>query len=89
MGSRCSPWCAGRRAFELIVGMSEDAQFGPVLLFGEGGTGVEAIADTAMALPPLDPALAAGADRRDPNRQACCAGIAGGPGPMSMRSSIR
>jgi len=45
-------------AFELIVGMSEDAQFGPVLLFGEGGTGVEAIGDTAMALPPLDPALA-------------------------------
>ena len=44
-------------AFELIVGMSEDAQFGPVLLFGEGGTGVEAIGDTAMALPPLDPAL--------------------------------
>ena len=45
-------------AFELIVGIAEDAQFGPVILFGEGGVGVEAIGDTAMALPPLDPVLA-------------------------------
>ncbi len=45
-------------AFELIVGVSEDPQFGPVILFGEGGTGVEAIGDTAMALPPLDAVLA-------------------------------
>ena len=46
-------------AFELIVGVSEDPQFGPVILFGEGGTGVEAIGDTAMALPPLDAGIAA------------------------------
>jgi len=45
-------------AFELIAGLFEDPQFGPVVLFGEGGTGVEAIDDTAMALPPLDAALA-------------------------------
>lgn len=45
-------------AFELIVGVFEDPQFGPVILFGEGGTGVEAIGDTAMALPPLDAVLA-------------------------------
>ena len=45
-------------AFELIAGIFEDAQFGPVILFGEGGTGVEAIGDTAMALPPLDAVLA-------------------------------
>lgn len=45
-------------AFELITGVFEDPQFGPVLLFGEGGTGVEAIDDTAMALPPLDAVLA-------------------------------
>lgn len=45
-------------ALELILGMSEDAQFGPVLLFGEGGTAVEAIGDKALELPPLDLQLA-------------------------------
>jgi len=43
---------------ELIVGISEDAQFGPVVLFGQGGLAVEEIGDTAMALPPLNPLLA-------------------------------
>jgi acetyltransferase len=46
------------RAHELIVGMSEDATFGPTLLFGAGGTAVEVIKDTAHALPPLDGGLA-------------------------------
>lgn len=41
-------------ATELIVGMNEDAGFGPVLLFGEGGVGVEVINDTTIELPPLD-----------------------------------
>ena len=45
-------------AFELITGIFEDPQFGPIIMFGEGGTGVEAIGDTAMALPPLDGILA-------------------------------
>jgi acetyltransferase len=45
-------------AYELIVGMIEDEQFGPVILFGEGGTAVEAVADTALALPPLNMHLA-------------------------------
>lgn len=45
-------------AHELIVGMSEDATFGPTLLFGAGGTAVEVIKDTAHALPPLDRGLA-------------------------------
>ena len=50
-----------RRAFarELIVGASIDPLFGPVLLFGEGGTAVEVIADRAVALPPLNRVLAA------------------------------
>ncbi len=43
---------------ELIVGISEDPQFGPVVLFGQGGLAVEEIGDTAMALPPLNPLLA-------------------------------
>lgn len=45
-------------AYELIVGVSEDPQFGPVLLFGQGGHAVEEIGDTAMALPPLNSLLA-------------------------------
>jgi acetyltransferase len=45
-------------AHELIVGVSEDALFGPVLLFGAGGTAVEVLKDTAIALPPLNMVLA-------------------------------
>jgi len=47
-----------QNAYELIVGVNEDAQFGPVILFGAGGTAVEVIGDTAIALPPLDLILA-------------------------------
>jgi acetyltransferase len=46
------------RAHELIVGVSEDTQFGPVVLFGQGGTAAEVIADRALALPPLNMRLA-------------------------------
>lgn len=45
-------------AYELIVGITEDPQFGPVVLFGQGGHAVEEIGDTAMALPPLNTLLA-------------------------------
>ncbi|MBC5783469.1 bifunctional acetate--CoA ligase family protein/GNAT family N-acetyltransferase [Ramlibacter sp. USB13] len=45
------------RAHELIVGVAEDAVFGPVLLFGAGGTAVEVRKDRAVALPPLNEAL--------------------------------
>lgn len=47
-------------AYELILGIATDPTFGPVILFGAGGTGVEAIGDTAMALTPLDLKLASG-----------------------------
>jgi len=47
-----------RNAHELIVGVSEDAQFGPIVLFGQGGTAVEVVADRAIALPPLNLKLA-------------------------------
>ena len=46
------------RALELIVGAHVDPLFGPVILFGQGGTAVEVIADRAVALPPLNPPLA-------------------------------
>lgn len=45
-------------AYELIVGMTENELFGPVLLFGEGGIGVEVVEDYALALPPLNMRLA-------------------------------
>ncbi|MFH1419310.1 MAG: bifunctional acetate--CoA ligase family protein/GNAT family N-acetyltransferase [Planctomycetota bacterium] len=46
------------QAHELIVGVSTDSIFGPVVLFGRGGTAVEVIADRAVALPPLNMSLA-------------------------------
>jgi acetyltransferase len=45
-------------AHELIAGASCDPVFGPVILFGQGGVAVEAIGDTALALPPLNQVLA-------------------------------
>lgn len=47
------------RAFELIVGVACDAVFGPAIMFGQGGTAVEVIGDTSLALPPLNMSLAA------------------------------
>ncbi|PIU07193.1 bifunctional acetate--CoA ligase family protein/GNAT family N-acetyltransferase [Methylobacterium sp. CG09_land_8_20_14_0_10_71_15] len=47
----------GRR-IELIAGIAEDPTFGPVVVFGRGGTAVEVVDDRALALPPLDLALA-------------------------------
>jgi acetyltransferase len=44
--------------YELIVGSSVDPQFGPVLLFGSGGTLVEVYRDRALGLPPLTTTLA-------------------------------
>lgn len=44
--------------YELIIGSSLDAQFGPVLLFGTGGQLVEVFKDRALALPPLNTTLA-------------------------------
>lgn len=45
-------------AQELIVGITSDPVFGPVILFGQGGIAVEVLQDHALALPPLDPVLA-------------------------------
>lgn len=44
--------------YELIVGSSIDSQLGPVLLVGTGGQLVEVWKDRALALPPLNTALA-------------------------------
>ena len=43
---------------ELLLGLVEDRQFGPVVLFGQGGIATEVVADRAIALPPLNSLLA-------------------------------
>lgn len=43
---------------ELLVGLSDDATFGPVITFGAGGKAVELVCDRALGLPPLDTLLA-------------------------------
>jgi acyl-CoA synthetase (NDP forming) len=43
---------------EMLLGMIQDEQFGPVVLLGFGGLHVEALADIAYALPPFDAAEA-------------------------------
>ena len=45
-------------ARELVVGVSRDPVFGPAILFGSGGTMVEVLRDSAVALPPLNEVLA-------------------------------
>lgn len=44
--------------WELILGATVDPQFGPVLLFGAGGTLAEVMQDRALVLPPLTLPLA-------------------------------
>lgn len=47
-----------RDGYELILGSTVDAQFGPVILFGSGGVMVEVYRDRALGLPPLNTTLA-------------------------------
>jgi acetyltransferase len=44
--------------YELILGSTIDAQFGPVLLFGSGGQLVEVMKDYCLGFPPLNSTLA-------------------------------
>ena len=44
-----------RPGIELIIGMSQDPQFGPVLMFGLGGIFVEVLKDVSFRLVPLTP----------------------------------
>ena len=51
-------------AQELIIGITTDPIFGPVILFGQGGIAVEVLHDHAVALPPLNRVLARDMIRR-------------------------
>lgn len=57
-GVTLHPMIVRPKARELIAGIADDPTFGPVIVFGRGGTAVEVINDKALALPPLDLKLA-------------------------------
>ena len=46
------------RGYEAILGSTVDPQFGPVILFGTGGTLVEIFRDRAIGLPPMNRTVA-------------------------------
>ncbi len=47
-----------KKGYEIILGAKTDRLFGPVIMFGMGGTGVELFKDVAVGLPPLNQTLA-------------------------------
>jgi acetyltransferase len=57
-GVTVQPMIVRPKARELITGIADDPTFGPVIVFGCGGTAVEVIDDKALSLPPLDLNLA-------------------------------
>lgn len=57
-GVTVEPMVRRNQSLELIAGIARDRTFGPVVLFGQGGTQVEIVADRALALPPLNAPLA-------------------------------
>ena len=57
-GAVVQPMLRFAAAREVLVGVATDAVFGPVISFGAGGIAVEAVRDTALALPPLNAVLA-------------------------------
>ena len=46
-----------RQGYEVIIGAKADPLFGPVILFGMGGVGVELFKDFAIGIPPLNQTL--------------------------------
>ena len=57
-GFTVQPMVRRKQAQELLVGLTTDPGFGPVVVFGAGGTAVEVVRDTATGLVPLDEVLA-------------------------------
>jgi acetyltransferase len=47
-----------KKKFELLIGCKKDEVFGAAIVFGSGGTAVEVMRDTAIALAPLNMTLA-------------------------------
>jgi len=57
-GFLLQPMVSRPGAVELLAGIVEDAVFGPIVAFGQGGTAVEIVHDTSLELPPLNALLA-------------------------------
>jgi acetyltransferase len=57
-GVSIEPYLARPNGRELMIGVSRDPIFGPIITFGAGGTEVEVFSDRAVALPPLNRFLA-------------------------------
>lgn len=57
-GFTVEPMVERRGIYELLLGMIDDSQFGPVMMFGQGGIAAEIIGDRALALAPLNLVLA-------------------------------
>jgi acetate---CoA ligase (ADP-forming) len=58
LGPRVTIGAMAPKGVELALGMVRDAQFGPVVMVGAGGTLVELLADRRTALAPFGPATA-------------------------------
>ena len=56
-GVAIQPMVSKPNGRELLVGVTTDPVFGPVITFGAGGTSVEVMGDRAIALPPLNTLL--------------------------------
>ncbi|MBA2659375.1 MAG: bifunctional acetate--CoA ligase family protein/GNAT family N-acetyltransferase [Nitrosospira sp.] len=57
-GVSIEPMIAKPNGRELMIGVTSDPAFGPVITFGSGGTAVEVMSNPAVALPPLNRFLA-------------------------------
>ena len=57
-GFLVQPMLSRPKAQEVLAGLVRDPTFGPVVVVGHGGVAVEVLADRALALPPLNIAMA-------------------------------
>ncbi len=57
-GISVEPMARSANGRELMIGAKRDPVFGPIIAFGAGGTTVEVLHDSAVALPPLNRLLA-------------------------------
>jgi acetyltransferase len=57
-GVNIQPMLRFEHSREVLIGVSRDPVFGPIIAFGSGGVAVEAMRDTSLALPPLNVSLA-------------------------------
>jgi acyl-CoA synthetase (NDP forming) len=75
-----------KQGTEVIVGMTTDPQFGPVMMFGLGGIMVEVLKDVSFRLVPLEPKDAKAMVRRS-RRAPSSKAFAASPPPTSPPSS--